>query len=117
MKGRTYQRTPGRGHPWTIVYDVPEASTGARRRISKGGYATRKEAEAALQRALADAQAGIYVARPAQMTVGAFLVQEWLAVQAGRGLRSATLAQYQSVVQHWLVPHVGAVPLARLAAE
>lgn len=117
MKGRTYQRTPGRGHPWTIVYDVVEAPTGARRRVSKGGFATRKDAEAALSRALADAQAGIYAARPAQLTVGEFLEGEWLAIKASRGLRPATLAQYRSVVQHCVVPHLGAVQLTRLTPK
>ncbi len=34
MKGRAYQRAPGRGHPWTIVYDAHDAPTGARRRVS-----------------------------------------------------------------------------------
>ncbi len=82
MKGRAYQRTPGRGHPWTVVYDVTDGPTGARRRVSKGGFATRKEAEAGLSRALADAQVGIYAARPAQITVGEFLEGEWLAIQA-----------------------------------
>ncbi len=34
-----------------------------------------------------------------------------------RGLRPATLTQYQSVVRHWVVPHIGSVPLARLTPK
>ncbi len=37
MKGRAYQRTPGRGHPWTIVYDAHDAPTGAGSPSQPGG--------------------------------------------------------------------------------
>lgn len=117
MQGRVYQRTPGRGRPWTIVYDIAEAQTGVRRRVSKGGFSTRKGAEAALFRAVADAQSGVFATRPDQRTLAEFLREEWLPVQAGRGLRPTTLSQYRWSVEHSIVPHLGTVQLARLTPK
>jgi Arm DNA-binding domain len=68
-----------RGSTWTVVLDVgPNPVTGRRRQKSKGGYGTRKAAEAALRELSAAVDARRYVER-STTTVGEYL-DEWLAV-------------------------------------
>lgn len=117
MQGRVYQPTPGEGCPWSIAYHSADWVSGARRRISRSGFATREEAEAALARAEADAQAGVDAVRPAQRSVAEFLQGEWLPDQASKDLEPEVLGRYRSVVEEWIVPHVGTVELARLTPK
>jgi site-specific recombinase XerC len=43
------------------------------------------------------------------------LLTEWLAAKRSQGLRATTLAQYQNVIDSWLVHHVGGVQLAKMS--
>ena len=45
MKGRVFQRTPGRGKPWSYAVDIPRDGDGRRRQRLKGGFRTRADAE------------------------------------------------------------------------
>ena len=48
------------------------------------------------------------------LTVKELLEDHWLPAQRLRGLRPATLNQYENVVDHWLLPHVGATKVNAL---
>ncbi|HSH60865.1 MAG TPA: Arm DNA-binding domain-containing protein, partial [Acidimicrobiales bacterium] len=65
-----------RGTTWTY-YVYVTAGDGQRRQASKGGFRTRKEAEAARIAALAGLQNGTWV-RAERVTVREYLEDEWL---------------------------------------
>jgi hypothetical protein len=66
-----------RGSTWTY-YVYVTCGDGQRHQVSKGGFRTRKEAEAARIKALGTLQDGTWV-RPERVTVREFLDDEWLA--------------------------------------
>ncbi|MGH9032945.1 MAG: tyrosine-type recombinase/integrase [Acidimicrobiia bacterium] len=101
-----------RGSTWTIVLDVgPDPVTGRRRQKSKGGFRTRKAAEAGLRELSASVDAGQFVERSTK-TVGEYL-DEWLEVVQPR-LRPTTWNSYRQSVAH-IKGRIGAVPLQSLA--
>ncbi len=101
-----------RGSTWTIVLDVgADPVSGQRRQKSKGGFRTRKAAEAALRELSASVDAGRFVERSTK-TVGEYL-DEWLEVVQPR-LRPTTWNSYRQSVAH-IKGRIGAVPLQSLA--
>jgi integrase len=100
-----------RGSTWTVVVDVgPDPVTGRRRQKSKGGFRTRKAAEAGLRELSAAVDAGRYVER-STTTVGDYL-DEWLDVVQPR-LRPTSWNSYRQAVAH-IKSRIGAVPLQTL---
>jgi hypothetical protein len=73
MRGHVYKR----GKSWTCVFDEQADEHGKRRQRSKGGFATRKEAQRFLTDTLARLDRGTYAA-PSKLTVAEFLDHEWL---------------------------------------
>jgi hypothetical protein len=67
---------------------------GKRTQVSKGGFRTRKEAEAARVEALATLQSGTFV-RPDRLTVADFLVDEWLPTQRPPTLEESTYVSHE----------------------
>ncbi len=101
-----------RGKTWSYVVDVGrDRRSGRRRQRWKGGFATKREAEQALGRALAAVGAG-EVVDSGSLTVGAFL-DEWLAGHAP-SLKPSTAKSYREIVQWYLQPGLGRVKLADL---
>jgi integrase len=99
-----------RGHGgWYFAIDRPAGLDGKRRRIRKGGFASRRAAE----RALADLRAP-HPADPAArlLTTGQWL-RIWLASRVS--LRPATLRSYSAHVSDYLSPHLGQIPLSELS--
>jgi integrase len=100
-----------RGSTWTVVVDVgPDPVTGRRRQKSKGGFRTRKAAEAGLRELSAAVDGGRYVER-STTTVGDYL-DEWLEVVQPR-LRPTSWSSYRQAVAH-IKGRIGAVPLQSL---
>jgi integrase len=99
-------RSPGHGS-WYFSADLPSAS-GKRRRVRRGGFSSETAASAALE-ALSSPQPG---PEPG-LTTGEWMLR-WL---AGRvSLRPATARSYAALTRDYLVPYLGAVPLAALTA-
>jgi Arm domain-containing DNA-binding protein len=65
-----------RGPTYTWYLDQYDAS-GRRRQFTKGGFRTKREAQAALNEALTALRTGTFV-EPSRRTVGGFLEDEWL---------------------------------------
>ncbi len=93
-----------RGTTWTYYAYVTDG-TGKRRQISKGGFATRREAEAARVEALSTMANGTWV-RPERLTVRDFLVDEWLPTQRPPTLEESTYTSYaRNIRLHVAAPH------------
>lgn len=108
MRGRICKR----GSTWTVVYDEPPTN-GKRRQRTKGGFATRREAQAHLTDQLARLGSGTYAA-PAKLTVGEYLNGEWLpAVEST--LRPLSVTKYAAAIRLYIVPNIGAVRLQALS--
>ena len=101
-----------RGQTWTVVYDEPSPD-GKRRQRSKGGFPTRRAAQAFLTEQLARIDGGIYSA-PAKLTVGEFLTAEWLPAVEGT-LRPLSVTKYRTTIRLYIVPTIGAVRLQALS--
>lgn len=101
-----------RGSTWTYyVYVV--GGDGRRRQVSKGGFRTRKEAEAARIAALGTLENGTWV-RPERVTVREFLEDEWLPTQAPPTLEESTYRSYTRNIRLHFVPHIGGIALQQL---
>jgi integrase len=103
-----------RGASWTVVYDEGRDERGRRRQRSKGGFATRREAQAFLNSVLTRLGDGSYAA-PSKQTLGDYLVREWLPAIAPT-VRPLTLEQYEKTVRLRIVPRLGGMPLQALTA-
>jgi integrase len=81
-----------------------------------GGYRTRKEATAAAAALLTDSVRGRYVA-PGRMTVAHYLLGEWLPSRENADISPGTRDVEAITVRAWILPHIGEVPLQKLAAR
>ena len=111
---RCQHQRPGRqpcpGGAWAYVVDVPTAD-GSRRQKSKGGFFTRRDAEAAVRSLIEGVAAGTEPLARQRETVGVFM-SDWL---AGRTrLKPMTRYSYASQMRRHIIPSLGAIPLARL---
>jgi hypothetical protein len=102
-----------RGDTWSYGVDLPPAP-GRRRQRKKGGFRTRKEAEAALAALMTDAQNG-KVVEVTRQTVASYL-EEWLATVTP-SLRPTTVQGYEHSVRSWIVPYIGGVRLQAVTPQ
>jgi integrase len=95
---------PGRScsHPYAYWLDLPRGEEGKRRQVTKSGFATKKEAAAALAKALAAVEDRTFT-QPDAVTVGAYLAT-WL---DGLDRKPATLEAYRRVIERHLTPAFG----------
>jgi integrase len=101
------------GDGWGFIVDA--AAPGAtRRQIRKRGFATKKAAQEALTELLAGVQQGTFVA-PTRVLVGRYL-EDWLESLVIAGRRPTTIAGYRGVIDRYLLPTLGEVPLQQLTA-
>ncbi|MBX6395630.1 MAG: Arm DNA-binding domain-containing protein [Alicyclobacillaceae bacterium] len=107
MKGSVFRR----GKKWAFVVDLPRDETGKRRQKKVSGFATKKEAEAALAKLIAEVESGTYV-EPAKTTVGEYLLQ-WLEDKKTT-VRKSTFRSYAWLVNNHIVPHIGRIELTNL---
>ena len=86
--------------------------TEERRRAIKGGFATQKECQSALNKVLTAVDARSYVP-PTRITVKAFLRDEWLPAIKGT-LRPTTYASYTMLAKEHVIPRLGSLQLQKL---
>jgi integrase len=102
-----------RGDRWYFWAELEPSATGKRRQVSRGGFGTRKEAEAAFALFRDQVRTGTYV-EPVRVTLGAYLVDEWLpAIRAS--VRPTTHDHYARMVRAHVVPRLGDVRLQTLS--
>ena len=101
-----------RGTTWTY-YVYVTGGAGKRRQVTKGGFRTRKEADAARIKALGTLQNGTWV-QPKRVTVREFLVDEWLPTQAPPTLEESTYRSYRRYLHLHVIPHIGGIALQQL---
>jgi integrase len=99
-------RSPGHGS-WYFSADLPSAA-GERRRVRRGGFATRAAAVAALEELAAPRSP-----EPG-LTTGEWL-NRWLASRVS--LRASTSRSYAAHMRGYLVPYLGDIPLSALTAS
>ena len=105
MRGHVHKR----GSTWTVVYDEGRDEADRRIQRTKGGFATRREAQAFLTDVLSHLGDGSYTA-PSKTTLGDFLRDEWLPAVEGT-LRPLSAAKYRQVVEGYIVPRIGSTRL------
>jgi len=101
-----------RGRTHTAYYFVEWG--GKRVQRSKGGFRTKGEARAFLNETLRDVQKGVHV-EPRKITLERYLSDEWLPTLNKQ--RENTRASYRMIVDKWIVPAIGSVPLNQLTAK
>src|SRR5688572_6037451 len=110
MRGTIRQRSAGSA--WTYQFAVVDG--GKRRQITKGGFRTKRDAQAALTEAMAawgkgDRRAA---AQPSAQPLSAYLTG-WLEARRP-GLKPSTHHGYRGVVRSWITPHLGHIALRDL---
>jgi integrase len=106
MTGRVYKR----GRSWTARFDAP--GDGQRRQVSKGGFATRAEAQRWLRGQLAQLDRGTF-AEPSKLTVEQYLQDEWLPALGGT-VRPVTFERHRTNCTVHLIPALGQIKLQAL---
>jgi integrase len=109
MRGHAYKR----GSSWTVVYDEQPDDDGKRRQRSKGGFATKREAETFLTDTLGRIASGSY-AVPSKLTVADFLEHEWIPAVEGT-LRPLSVQRYRSIIRLYIKPRIGSQRLQGLS--
>lgn len=105
MRGSVFKRKKS----WAFVVEVSRDEDGKRTRHQKAGFATRKEAEHAMNEVLHRVGSGDYVA-PITLTLGGFLRDEWLpAIKAS--VRPSTFDSYRMTVEKHIAPALGGTKL------
>ena len=89
--------------------------TEERRRKTQAGFTTRKECEAAMNKALTAVEERSYVV-PSRITVREYLLKEWLPSIKGT-VRPTTFASYTMHVEGHIVPALGSLQISRLSAQ
>lgn len=96
---------------WYVTLErSKDPDTGARRRSSMGGYATRSEAREALRAALEQARRGW--SGPERITLAAYL-REWLEGVAMER-EATTAALYSTLLRHHVIPRIGGEKIERV---
>lgn len=100
-----------RGNKWSVVVYLGYDENGKKRYKWHGGFATKREAERFLASLVEKVHDGTYV-EPTKETVGSYF-SRWVEDKQSE-LRYNTLKKYRWLTSHYVVPHLGKVPLADL---
>jgi integrase len=108
MKGHIRERSPGR---WAIILDVPDPTTGKRRRRWHSFAGTKRQAQIECARLINEIQTDSHV-DPSRETVTSFLGR-WLEHMQGQ-VSPRTHERYAELVRWNIAPLLGAVALTKL---
>jgi integrase len=110
---RRCPRCSSETYSWAFVVDM--ADPGApRRQTWKGGFKTRAEAVAGMNRLQAEKAEGRYV-EPSKLTVGQYLEQWLVSVRGSGAIRGTTWKTYDVAVRVHISPRIGTIALQKLA--
>ena len=101
-----------RGDSWFYRLELPPGTDRRRRQKRVAGFATERQAKAALAAAQVEVSRGRLQYAPVRTF--ADLAEEWLAV-VGPNRKATTLANYRTLVGAYLLPSLGALRLDRLS--
>jgi hypothetical protein len=111
LLGRRCALLPVDGHgSWYFSVDLPSGAGGGRRRLRRGGFASRASAEAAAARFAGDAP----TPRDAGPTVQVWL-NRWLASRVS--LRAQTRRSYSELIRNYLVPCLGRMLVSEVSTD
>jgi integrase len=107
-----------RGKSWSFVLDLErDPQTKKRRQKWVSGFATKKEAEAGLRRALGRLDVGAD-AVPEKMTLTAYVETQWLPHLDTVGkLRPRTSAGYAAHLRRYVLPLIGGLELSKIRVQ
>lgn len=103
-----------RGKTWSITFDIRQHADGKRKQVTKGGFHTKKEAQAALAEALTQIFQGTYV-MPTKQTF-AQLVEVW-ATEKQTKVKPNTWATYKSKIYIHVLPRIGHLSIRDIHAQ
>ena len=102
-----------RGSTWTTYWWV-DGDRGPVQR-TKGGFATKRDAQIFLTATLATLQTGLFT-EPTKLTVGDYLLERWLPGRSA-SLRTSTFDAYRRSLELHVIPAVGHVKIQQLAPD
>lgn len=97
--------TRKRGKTWSYYFDLGTVG-GKRQKKEKGGFKTKKEAEAALAKALSEYHSTGQVFEPSEITVSDYLDQ-WYDLYCKPNLKYNTQVSYLTIMERHLKPRFG----------
>lgn len=98
-------------HPYAFVVELPRDAAGRRRQKWQSGFATRKDADRGLRKALSSLDRHRDPFR-GEERLDAYLTR-WLD-QHETQVRARTILRYRQLVDKHLIPHIGAIELAKV---
>ena len=113
VRGNSKPNVKRRGSTYTYFLYVT-GPNGKRRQHSKGGFKTQREAEDARIAAKYALATGSYV-KAERISLGDFLVNEWLPSRRPPVLEESTWHSYDRYIRLHMIPHIGAIPLQKLS--
>lgn len=102
-----------RGSTWTAYWWV-EGPRGTVQR-TKGGFGTKRDAQAFLTTTLATVQTGLFT-EPTKLTLGDYLLGRWLPGRSA-SLRASTFDAYRRSVELHVIPALGHLKIQQLAPD
>lgn len=110
-KGNSVRDHSPRCRPsWFYCFDARPGADGKRRQVTKSGFSTKKEAQAALTTAMEAESKGLRV-DTGKLTVAAYL-DEWLAGKVA--VRANTRRSYEGHIRNYLKPAFGGLRLSQI---
>ena len=103
-----------RGNTWSAYFYVSDGE-GERRQRSKGGFATKGDAQDYLQKTMHTVHTGEYV-EPARLTLAEYLLDRWLP-SIETSVRPSTFDSYTRQLKLHVIPHLGRVQLQQLSVD
>ncbi|MEX2081897.1 MAG: Arm DNA-binding domain-containing protein, partial [Dehalococcoidia bacterium] len=102
-----------RGKTWTFWIDAGKDSTGGRRQVTRGGFATERDAHAAARKLLVEVDDSGAYRPPTSQALGPFM-EGWLE-SVRPTIRPSTLAMYEWAARKHIIPRLGEVEMRRLS--
>ncbi len=112
MRTKIRKKKTARGIRWYVSTIADDG-----REEAHGGHGTRKEATAAAAALVTDSSRRRYVSPVPKLTLGAYLVNEWLPSRETADLSETTRDTDRTVIEAWVLPWIGEVPLQKLSAR